>query len=84
MHGVSYAETFDEALQGLLSDGAPRPSPALPQLAGKKAPVNELIPQANDAFENYARLQGEGRFVEAAEELTRLREALPQMAQQKE
>ena len=63
---LGYTETFDEALQGLLNNGAPRPSPVLLRLVGKKAPLAELIPQANDAFENYIRLQGEGRFVEAA------------------
>ena len=42
----------------------------------------ELILQANQAFDNYLRLQGQGRFVEAANELTRLREALQQLGKQ--
>ena len=39
-----------------------------------------MIFQANEAFKNYLRLQGEGRFDEAAKELTQLQEALQQLA----
>ena len=42
----------------------------------------ELILRAKQAFDNYLRLQGQGRFVEAANELTRLREALQQLGEQ--
>lgn len=86
MHGdnLSYAETFDKALQGLLTAGGQRLVPVLPQLVGTEIPLQELIPRANTAFENYLRLQGEGRFVEAAEELVRLRAALQQLAKQVE
>jgi hypothetical protein len=51
---------------------------------GEKVAVQELILQAKKAFDDYLRLQGEGRFVEAAKELTRLRQALQQLADQRE
>jgi uncharacterized membrane protein (UPF0182 family) len=83
MHGdnLSYAETFDKALQGLLTKQGKKPSPMLTQrFEGGKILSSELIRQAKQAFENYLRLQGEGRFVDAAKELTRLQEALQQLA----
>jgi uncharacterized membrane protein (UPF0182 family) len=82
---LSYAETFDKALQGLLTEAGKKPPPALVLgLKGKKIPFKELVSQANEAFKNYLRLQGEGRFVEAAKELTRLQESLQQLAKQLE
>jgi uncharacterized membrane protein (UPF0182 family) len=87
MHGdnLSYAETFDKALQGLLAEaGRKPPSFAAPGLKGERIPLKELISRANEAFKNYLRLQGEGRFAEAANELTRLQEALQQLAKQLE
>ena len=80
---LSYAETFDKALQGLLTEAGKKPPPALALgLKGQRIPFKELVSQANDAFKNYLRLQGEGRFVEAAKELTRLQEALQQLSKQ--
>jgi uncharacterized membrane protein (UPF0182 family) len=87
MHGdnLSYAETFDKALQGLLAEaGRKPPSFAAPGLKGERIPLKELISGANEAFKNYLRLQGEGRFAEAAKELSRLQEALQQLAKQLE
>jgi uncharacterized membrane protein (UPF0182 family) len=87
MHGdnLSYAETFDKALQGLLIEAGKKPPPTLaPGLKRGKVAFEELISQANDAFKNYLRLQGEGRFAEAAKELSQLQEALQQLAKQNE
>jgi uncharacterized membrane protein (UPF0182 family) len=87
MHGdnLSYANTFEKALQGLLTQEEKRPSPMPAQtLAGEKMISRELIRQAKQAFENYLRLQGEGRFPEAAKELIQLREALQRLARQAE
>jgi uncharacterized membrane protein (UPF0182 family) len=85
MHGdnLSYAKTFDEALEGLLTREGKKPPPMLPgRINGEKVAFKELISRANDAFKNYLRLQGEGRFVEGANELARLREALQELAKQ--
>jgi uncharacterized membrane protein (UPF0182 family) len=87
MHGdnLSYAKTFDEALQGLLTPEGKKAPPMLPGgVSGEKIAVKELILQAKQAFDDYLRLQGEGRFVEAAKELTRLRQALQQLVDQHE
>jgi uncharacterized protein len=87
MHGdnLSYAETLDKALQGLLTKEAKKPPPFVGLgFKGERIPLKELISQANEAFKNYLRLQGEGRFAEAAKELTRLQEALQQLAKQLE
>ena len=87
MHGdnLSYAETFDKALQGLLTEGAQKPPPVMALgFKGERISLKELISQANEAFKNYLRLQGEGRFAEAAKELTRLQQALQQLAKQLE
>jgi hypothetical protein len=40
----------------------------------------EQIKEANDAFENYLRLQGEKRFEEAAKELKRLQNILEELS----
>jgi hypothetical protein len=87
VHGdkLSYAETFAKALQGLLTEAGKKPLPFVAlKLKGEKIPFRELVSRANDAFENYLRLQGERRFVEGANELTQLRETLQQLAQQLE
>jgi uncharacterized membrane protein (UPF0182 family) len=87
MHGdnLSYAETFDKALNGLLTKEGKKP-PLIPaqRVKGEKILPRELVLQAKQAFDNYLRLQGEGRFVDAAKELTRLQEALQQLAKQLE
>jgi hypothetical protein len=82
---LSYAETFEKALQGLLTEAGKKPPPALALgLKGEKISFKELISRANEAFKNYLRLQGERRFDDAAKELTRLQEALQQLAKQRE
>jgi uncharacterized membrane protein (UPF0182 family) len=76
MHGddLSYAETFDAALQGLF--GAAEPE------APGRAPrdLDQVGSQANDAFERYLEAQGEGRFMDAAEALSDLRSLLARLA----
>jgi uncharacterized membrane protein (UPF0182 family) len=87
MHGdhLSYGETLEKALQGLLAKEGKR-TPPIPgqRFVGETILPRELILQAKQAFDNYLRLQGEGRFVEAAKELTRLQETLQQLAKQLE
>jgi uncharacterized membrane protein (UPF0182 family) len=87
MHGdnLSYAKTFDDALQGLLTKVGKKPPAVLPGLvSGEKIAVKELILRAKQAFDDYLRLQGEGRFAEAAKELTRLRQALQQLVEERD
>ena len=75
MHGdnMSYAPTFRQALDALVL-----PTPGGGRVAAPaETPANvEALERANQAFDAYVRLMGEGRFQEAAAELERLREAL--------
>jgi uncharacterized membrane protein (UPF0182 family) len=79
MHGdqMSYAETFDAALEGLF--GA-----APPELVvgpdGVPSPSRSLGQQANDAFRDYLRLQAEQRFDAAAGKLDELSRLLGELA----
>ena len=82
MHGddLSYAETFEAALEGLF-DGVARVAPGAPVAGGSLA---EQALRANQVFEHYLRLQGEGRFAEAGGELERLHELLQRLAAEAE
>jgi uncharacterized membrane protein (UPF0182 family) len=73
MHGdnLSYAETFEAALEGLFED-TPGPSRTQTQTTHAPATLSEQARRANEVFERYVRLQGEGRFSEAGRELERL------------
>lgn len=85
MHGdnLSYAETFDTALQGLFSgNGRQQPPGLAAQFVAEDLPGGTLISQANQAFESYLQFQGEGRFIEAARELEKLQQALAQLSGQ--
>jgi uncharacterized membrane protein (UPF0182 family) len=88
MHGdnMSYAKTFDEALNGLFSK-----SPVLknnsPTEKEKTVPitVSQLpgqIKAANDAFNSYLKLNAERKFSEAAKELEKLQQALQTLSNQ--
>ncbi len=82
MHGdaMSYADTFEGALQGLF-DGErrnQRPSDLLmPDVAAAKG----LAREANESFERYLELQGAQRFEEAGRELRSLRDMLQRLAE---
>jgi uncharacterized membrane protein (UPF0182 family) len=82
MHGddLSYAETFEAALEGLFA-GVARAAPGAPAAGGS---LVEQARRANEVFERYLRLQGEGRFAEAGRELERLQELLQQLAAEAE
>jgi uncharacterized membrane protein (UPF0182 family) len=86
MHGenLSYADTFDKALQGLFSKTAPEINTQETTTATKEsipetAAMKQQIQNANDAFENYLKYLGEKRFNEAANELQKLQQALKQL-----
>ncbi len=78
MHGdkLSYDATFEAALEGLFDEAEAGPPP--PRAA--REPLAEQARRANDAFERYLRLQGEGRLAEAGRELEHLRELLGRLA----
>ena len=78
MHGdrISYAENFEEALSGLFEESV---GAVDPELGGE---TQSLAIEANDAFENYLRLQAEERFEEAARELQRLSDLLKRMSRE--
>ena len=71
MHGdkLSYAETFDEAINGLFRD-SPRMNISVLDQKGS------LAEQARSAFEGYLEALGQGRFNEAAAQLQALSDAL--------
>ncbi len=71
MHGdkLSYAETFDAAIDGLFR-AAPR---TMASVLDRRGSVAE---QASAAFEGYLEALGQGRFEEAAAQLQALRDAL--------
>jgi uncharacterized membrane protein (UPF0182 family) len=75
---LSYANTFDEALEGLFAETAPAAAITAP--AGEFT-LEELITQANQYFNEYLAAMGESRFDNASQALERLRNALEQMAE---
>ena len=59
---LSYAKSFDKALEGLFKD---QPSKALPAVA-EEANIEQLVQQANQAFRSYLRLQNDLDFEQAS------------------
>lgn len=72
MHGdnLSYAETFDQALEGLFGPSKPA------AIGGEPRSLRQVGAEANAAFERYLGAQGEGRFEDAADALAELRSLL--------
>ncbi|HEX2869339.1 MAG TPA: UPF0182 family protein [Ignavibacteriales bacterium] len=87
---MSYAKTFEEALNGLFSrqpqqveTASAGTKPPQQQTPGQQAsPIGAQIKAANDAFNNYLRLQGEKKFPEAARELEKLQQSLQSLSSQ--
>ena len=84
MHGdnLSYANSFDEALRGLLEEGAPAMAQPKPEKAAVPGSLEQMVENANDAFNSYLKLLGQKRFEEAAQELQRLQQALQGLSNQ--
>jgi len=76
---LSYAETFDKALEGLLGETASRPA-ALPTDA--KLSTRELVRKADAAFTGYLEALGAKRYQEASGALERLESALQDLSSQ--
>jgi len=73
---LSYAETFEGALQALVGEGRPEiPSDEAPLSRS----VEQLIQEANAAFENYLSALGNKAFDQASEHLKSLSDALAKL-----
>ena len=78
---LSYAETFKDALQGLYGE-----IPVKKETTGKdntpqqQTSIDDLIRQANNAFENYLKFQGEKKFTQSAQELEKLQRFLNELS----
>jgi uncharacterized membrane protein (UPF0182 family) len=81
---LSYAKSFDEALQGLYGNAPAKPlnleTQSQAQPPARETSMANQIRQANDAFENYLKLQGQKKFEEAAKELSRLQKLLEDLS----
>ena len=83
MHGdnLSYAENFKDALQGLYGEAPVKKEVTekenVPQ---QEISIDDLIRQANDAFENYLKFQGEKKFTQAAKEFEKLQKSLNELS----
>jgi hypothetical protein len=81
MHGdrLSYADTFERALAGLVGSRREDQSVATTGVVPSTVAALDLPREANDAFDQYLQLQSERRFAEAAFQLDRLQRALRQL-----
>jgi uncharacterized membrane protein (UPF0182 family) len=75
---LSYAESFDKALKGLLEGGV-RVAPGPEAETGRGLELDQLVRRAREAFQGYLEAQGGGRFQEAAEALQRLQQSLQRL-----
>jgi hypothetical protein len=87
MHGdnMSYAKTFDEALNGLFSKSPPVQFASAQTVERKPTAAPQILDQvkaANDAFDNYLKYNANKKFTEAAKELEKLQQALQVLSSQ--
>ncbi len=75
---LSYAETFEEALEGIFGE-APAPETVV---EGGIAPERNLIQDAQQAFDNYINATGQGRLEDAGRALEQLKRALEQLSKE--
>ena len=86
MHGdnLSYAPSFDQALQGLFAKSKTQIAQQTitttsKQKTAESPSVKQQIQNANSAFENYLKYLGQKKFNDAANELQKLQQALKQL-----
>ncbi|MCF8030952.1 MAG: hypothetical protein K9K39_08665, partial [Desulfohalobiaceae bacterium] len=89
MHGenMSYATSFEDALEGLYSEDVEPEEmveEATRDTAGEMATVQELIQEANRAFESYLNLQQQMEFEKASRKMRKLRDTLQKLSEQAE
>ena len=80
---LSYAETFQEALQGLYGETPVKQVTAKEEkgVQPEETSTDEKIKQANDAFNNYLNYQGQKEFQKAAGELEKLQSILKELSE---
>ena len=87
MHGedMSYATSFEKALEGLYSEDV-EPEEMVEETArqtgAEMATVQELIKEANQAFEQYLNLQQQMEFEKASRKMRKLRDTLKRLSEQ--
>ncbi len=79
---LSYAQNFEEALEGIFGEAPPPEERIEGQAAATTRPMEELIRQARQAFDDYLNATGQKRFEEASRALERLESALQQLSDQ--
>jgi uncharacterized membrane protein (UPF0182 family) len=73
---LAYADTFEEALQQLVGQGArSKPFAAFDKNASKK----DLVKEAAKHLDSYRQLTGQGKFVEAGKEMEQLSRILSEL-----
>jgi len=78
---LSYAETFEKALEGLFDDPPPEAEAKKePASVGAKVSLDQLIRQAGDAFQNYLKSLSEKKYAKASQALQQLESALQDLA----
>jgi len=87
MHGdnLSYAETFEKALQGLFNKTGQQLPVTVQKSQDTKAQPTitnvQLIKKANDAFNNYLKYLGDRKFSESSKELENLQNYLKELSE---
>jgi hypothetical protein len=81
---LSYAKSFDKALEGLFEAPPEVTAAKEPGAAAAGLSLGQLIRQAGDAFQNYLRSLGEKQYAGAAQALEELEAALQDLAAKQE
>ncbi|MFW5822922.1 MAG: UPF0182 family protein [Tangfeifania sp.] len=80
---LSYAENFEEALDGLFDEDGP-PTQMAAEEPGAPETIRQLIDRANSAFENYLESMQQKNFNSAGNALEKLQQALQQLSENSE
>jgi uncharacterized membrane protein (UPF0182 family) len=79
---LSYAESFDKALQGLLGGRLYSARQNETQAPAPESSVSERIRQADDAFEKYLKFLGKKQYSKAAQALEQLESVLKDLSKE--
>ncbi len=81
---ISYAETFDEALEGLFKAKAGEQPSRPGRMADEQVSAKQLVQQANDAFESYLENLAQKNFQQSARSLEQLQQTLERLSKPSE